>query len=116
MALTECLSSCVNAFFRFRSRSASVASTGFHAVFSPGAHSISAPLLPTDKRTPRVPLGRPRIRLEGKLGRKSLSPVQERPASTDRHTPLADATVTSSGSLGDAATQVRPVPRMEPPL
>src|SRR5580693_3753338 len=91
---------CDNAAFTSWSRRTSEASDGFHAVFSPGAHSISAPPPATDKRTPLAPPGTLNKRPDGRLGRKSFSPVQDIPPSTDLHTPFAEATVTSSGSRG----------------
>src|SRR5712692_10415779 len=115
-AVTVLFSTWDSARFWFASRAASKSPTGRQAVFSPGAHSTSVGSFCKVSRTPRDPLGVEMKRPAGRLGKNWFNPLQDRPPSTERHTPLALATTTSSGSRGAVAKSVKPPPRMETPL
>src|SRR5882757_3341189 len=116
IAVTGRFSSWDNALLRAASRCTAVESTGFQAVFSPGAHSTWVWPSTSDITTPRDPLGTLIKRPVGRLGSDWLSPLQDNPPSSERHTPLAAATTTSSGSRGEAATSESSLPKIEAPL
>src|SRR5581483_5250142 len=98
------------------SRCASALSDTRHAAFSPGAHSNSGvPFMANAIRTPRVPPGMPKILRTGRLGSDVFRPDQVRPASVDRQTPAAFATVISSGLTGETAKSEMGDPRIDAP-
>src|SRR5579872_3594699 len=67
-------------------------------------------------RRPVIPTGRAYRCRTGRFGRVVFSPDQVTPASTERHTPAAFATVISSWFEGETARSESDAPRIDAPL